>query len=132
MTSITPTADPSWFAPVVEPTEPAARPAIDPLSGAVPTWRPSEEPIYLEVVRDLGIPGSLLGPAPSGVVAGELADPDDERVDDDDDVDVDEEYPRDAAATASLSLVHAQPVVDEPAAPRPARKPRAARKRAAS
>lgn len=127
-----------WFEPAVEPSALPAAPvctAIDPLTGAVPSWRLDEEPIYLEVVRDLGIPGYLLGPAPSSVVAGKVVDPgEDERVVDD--VDVDEEYPRDAAATASLSLVHPQPtpVVDEPAAPRrqPARKPRAARKRAAS
>lgn len=43
-----------------------AAPLFDPineLTGAVPTWRLDEEPIYLEVVRDLGVPGQLVGPA---------------------------------------------------------------------
>ena len=68
---------------------------VDDLDGAVPTWRLhiEDEPIYLKLVAELGKPGSLLGPAPSVVVAGELADPDDVDVEDDED-DVEDERPR--------------------------------------
>ncbi len=48
---------------------------LDELTGAVPTWRMDEEPIYLEVVRDLGVPGTLTGPAPGDVVVGEVLPP---------------------------------------------------------
>lgn len=85
---------------------------VDPLSGIVPTWRLDEEPIYLELVAVLGVPGSLLGPAPAGVVAGEVVavDPDDEPVvDEDDAADVDEEYPR--------GVVEAPPTVPIPLRP---------------
>jgi hypothetical protein len=107
----------SWFAPVVDP-------AIDPLDGEKPTWRLGEEPIYLEVVRDLGLPGSLMGPAPRDVVEGVV-------------VDTREDGPADPTSTGGLTLIHTQPlpVVDEPLAParrQPTRKPRAARKRTAS
>ncbi len=97
MTPASTTQPADWFTP-----------AIDPLAGARPTWRPGDEPIYLETVRDLGLPGRLLGPAPRDVVAGELAD---------------------GPVTASLTLVTTQPL-DVVAAPAP-RKPRA-RKRTAS
>lgn len=43
---------------------------VDPLTGAVPTWRLDEEPIYLETVRDLGVPG-LADPA-GPVVEGDV------------------------------------------------------------
>lgn len=46
---------------------------VDELIGAVPTWRLGGEPIYLEVVRDLGVPGLDEPAAPAGeVVAGEV------------------------------------------------------------
>lgn len=82
-------------------TPPAAA-LTDELLGERPTWRPGAEPIYLSVVRDLGVPGSLQGPAPAEVLAGEVVD----------------------APTASLTLV-------EQPAPEPTRKPRAPRKGAA-
>jgi hypothetical protein len=34
----------------------------DALTGAVPTWRLDEEPLYLETVRDKGIPGTCTAP----------------------------------------------------------------------
>lgn len=38
---------------------------IDPFAGHAPTWRPDhgEEPIYLQLVAELGPPGLLAGPA---------------------------------------------------------------------
>lgn len=50
--------------------DPAATLLVDPLTGVVPTWRLDEEPIYLEVIRDLGVPGLAdpAGPVVSGVV----------------------------------------------------------------
>lgn len=78
----------------------AAIPALtDDLAGAVPSWRLGAEPIYLDVVRDLGVPGTLEGPAPAEVVAGEVVD----------------------APTASLTLV------EQPAPQPAARKPRTQR-----
>lgn len=78
---------------------------IDPLSGAVPTWRLDEEPIYLEVVRDLGRPGQLLGPAPGDVVEGVVLDP--EPVEDDDRVvedDGEDEHPRAVEAPPTVPI----------------------------
>lgn len=51
----------------------------DALTGAVPTWRLDEEPIYLEVVRDLGVPaldgsGGGTGEVIVGEVVGEVVD----------------------------------------------------------
>jgi len=64
---IPPKAERSWF-------EPAA--LTDPLTGYLPTWRlerDGAETLYLEVVRDLGVPGLDEASAPSGdVVVGEL------------------------------------------------------------
>jgi predicted component of type VI protein secretion system len=122
MNASLPPAD--WFAPVVEPGPRPAPSLVDPLQGAVPTWRLDEEPIYLETVRDLGVPGSLMGPAPRDVVEGEV-------------VDTREDGPADPTSTGGLTLIHTQPlpVVEEPPAParrQPVRKPRAARKRTAS
>lgn len=51
---------------------PTAAAVTDDLAGARPTWRLGDEPIYLSVVRDLGVPGRLQGPAPADVVAGEV------------------------------------------------------------
>lgn len=49
---------------------------VDPLTGAVPTWRLDEEPIYLETVRDLGVPGLDEPAVPAGeVIAGEVLPP---------------------------------------------------------
>jgi hypothetical protein len=44
---------------------------IDPLAGHDPTWRPDhdQEPIYLEVLAELGPPGMLTGPGP---IVGEI------------------------------------------------------------
>ena len=53
--------------------DPAATLLVDPLTGAVPTWRLDEEPIYLECVRDLGVPG-LADPAGPVVVGDVLVD----------------------------------------------------------
>lgn len=50
-------------APMFTPTN-----LTDPLTGPAPTWRMTEEPIYRETVRDLGIPG--VGPAAGDVVQG--------------------------------------------------------------
>jgi hypothetical protein len=45
----------------------------DALTGAVPTWRLDEEPIYLEVVRDLGVPALADDTGGSGeVIVGEV------------------------------------------------------------
>ncbi len=45
----------------------------DALTGAVPTWRLDEEPIYLEVVRDLGVPALPDADGGTGeVVVGEV------------------------------------------------------------
>lgn len=52
--------------------DPAATLLVDPLTGAVPTWRLDEEPIYLEVIRDFGVPG-LADPA-GPVVSGDVVD----------------------------------------------------------
>lgn len=52
--------------------EPAARLTDDLESDVIPTWRLGGEPIYLEVVRDLGVPGRLEGPTPGAVLAGVL------------------------------------------------------------
>jgi len=41
---------------------------LDPLTGAVPTWRIDEEPLYLECVRDLGVPGRVEVPVEVEVV----------------------------------------------------------------
>lgn len=50
---------------------------IDDLTGAKPTWRIlDDEPIYREVVRDLGVPGLDEPAAPAGdVIAGEVLPP---------------------------------------------------------
>lgn len=125
----------SWFEPAHSdplPTAPSTGALlIDELSGELPTWRMDEEPIYLEVVRDLGVPGTLEGPAPGPVVAGEVLDPDDAE---DDEADVDGEYPRSETPSASLTLVQppAAASVVEPAPGRrqPRRKPPRARRAA--
>lgn len=45
----------------------------DALTGAVPTWRLDEEPIYLEVVRDLGVPALPDADGRAGdVIVGEV------------------------------------------------------------
>jgi len=45
----------------------------DALTGAVPTWRLDEEPIYLEVVRDLGVPALPEAEGGAGeVIVGEV------------------------------------------------------------
>ncbi|MBI4943250.1 MAG: hypothetical protein HY830_21090 [Actinobacteria bacterium] len=45
----------------------------DALTGAVPTWRLDEEPIYLEVVRDLGVPALAEDTGGTGeVIVGEV------------------------------------------------------------
>jgi hypothetical protein len=41
---------------------------VHPLTGPLPTWRMDEEPIYLEVVAALGIPG-VSGPGGAVMVA---------------------------------------------------------------
>lgn len=55
---------------------------VDPLTGAVPTWRLDEEPIYLETVRDLGVPGLDEPATPGDVIAGDVVEVDDPVVDD--------------------------------------------------
>jgi hypothetical protein len=48
-------------------------PLTDELTGAVPTWRLDEEPIYLEVVRDLGVPALPEAEGGAGeVIVGEV------------------------------------------------------------
>lgn len=54
---------------------PAEPDLTDELKGRTPTWRLGAEPIYLAVVRDMGVPGTLEGPAPADVLAGEVVDP---------------------------------------------------------
>ncbi|MFN0282460.1 MAG: hypothetical protein ACKVZ6_10885 [Kineosporiaceae bacterium] len=45
----------------------------DALTGAVPTWRLDEEPIYLEVIRDLGVPAVPQAQGGAGeVIVGEV------------------------------------------------------------
>jgi len=45
----------------------------DALTGAVPTWRLDEEPIYLEVIRDLGVPAVPQAQGRAGeVIVGEV------------------------------------------------------------
>lgn len=45
----------------------------DPLTGSVPTWRLDEEPIYLETVRDLGVPAvPEAGGGTGEVIVGEV------------------------------------------------------------
>ena len=82
---------------------------LDPLTGAVPTWRLDEEPLYLECVRDLGVPG-LDDPVHVDVevevVEVGMSDP--SQVEDDVEVD-------DAPPTPALRLVESV-VEDEPAA----------------
>lgn len=91
---------------------------LDPLTGRVPSWRLDDEPIYLALVAERGIPGSLLGPAPSAVVPGELVDPDDDV--DDEDLDVEGEHPRAVDAPPTVPI----PIRPTTALPAPARAPR--------
>ena len=45
----------------------------DALTGAVPTWRLDEEPIYLETIRDLGVPAVPEADGGTGeVIVGEI------------------------------------------------------------
>ena len=104
---------------------------VDTLEGVVPTWRidAEDDPIYRDVVALLGVPGSLLGPAPSAVVAGHLVDPDDDV--DDEELDVEEEHPRAVEAPPTVPI----PLRPTTALPAPARAPRKRRpsaRRAAS
>lgn len=64
------------------PRRPHAAPLIHPaaeadadlaLEGPSPTWRRSEEPIYLEMVERYGVPGTGIGGGP--VVRGEVIEP---------------------------------------------------------
>lgn len=80
---------------------------VDPLTGAVPSWRLDEEPIYLEVLAALGVPGLDEPATPAPVIAGDVVDPDDpggDRVVEDDDED---DRPRDVEGppTRALRLV---------------------------
>lgn len=43
------------------------------LEGPTPTWRRSEEPIYLEMIQRYGVPGTGIGAGP--VVRGEVIEP---------------------------------------------------------
>lgn len=95
--------------------DPAATLLVDPLTGVVPTWRLDEEPIYLEVIRDLGVPG-LADPAGPVVVGDLLTSSGDEHpigvVDEPSDPVENHATPDDAPPTRALRLAPA-PAVDE-------------------
>lgn len=103
---------PSWAASVVDSPAFDTPGLVDPLFGPVPTWRLDDEPIYREVIRDLGIPGRLEGRPPGDVIGGEV-------------VDGPPTVPLELAATTVLPVVKAT-------ARSQAGKPRAPRKRVAS
>ncbi len=104
---------PDTPAPLFDPDHPVDPGSIDELTGAVPTWRLGDEPVYRGVVRDLGSPW-LDEPLPARgeVIAGvvlpmaealDLAhlfdddpvDPDDDRaVVDEDEDDGEDDHPR--------------------------------------
>lgn len=73
---------------------------IDDLTGAKPTWRIlDDEPIYREVVRDLGVPGLDEPAAPAGdVIAGEVLPPTQA-------LDLGHLFDRDDAPTAPIPLL---------------------------
>ena len=93
---------------------------VDPLTGAVPTWRLDEEPIYLETVRDLGVPGLDEPAVPAGeVIAGEVLPPTQG-------LDLGHLFDREDVPTAPITLL---PTTAIPVTGKGGRKRRAPRKR---